>query len=477
MAKFNQNRRKAYSKSGAPDQRTTEGKAMIGQERLEIFRSLMDDIEAGTITAEQAMKKLDKGVQSVVSSTQQLNKLVQENEKASKGLVGSLKGAFGFLLDETKLKIAQEDLNQAIRDNDKDKAKAAAEQVQSLQKQNKAAQEAYNDFKAFFPGFIEFLENVDKVRNVFGQISKRLGRGGPIVAGLLIGLAVLVNFVKQANALSQEFGGGLKANLKIAGALKTNTIRAKLFALSAEQVRSSFDAIANTFDDVSVDSAKFAVDLAKVSRDTGVSAENVANLISLFNPLTNGSRQLSLDLVESVSSLARAQGVASGVLIDELASNADLFASFIGKGEQNLIKAAAAAKKVGVEFGSIVELGDGLLDITERINKEQTLSTILGKQISLERFTALNAAGDTVAAQQELARLLKNTADLSPQLRRLFAAELNLGVADIQRLTGLRSGMPMAGGGGTAGMSAYEKETISIYKKIEKNTKQTAENL
>ncbi|HAI36816.1 MAG TPA: hypothetical protein DCM40_01070, partial [Maribacter sp.] len=137
---------------------------------------------------------------------------------------------------------------------------------------------------------------------------------------------------------------------------------------------------------MSVASAKFAVDLAKVSRDTGVSAENVANLVSLFNPLTNGSRQLSLDLVESVSSLAQAQGVASGVLIDELASNADLFASFIGKGEKNLIKAAAAAKKVGVEFGSIVELGDGLLDITERINKEQTLSTILGKQISLERF-------------------------------------------------------------------------------------------
>ena len=124
-----------------------------------------------------------------------------------------------------------------------------------------------------------------------------------------------------------------------------------------------------------------------------------------------------------------------------------------------------------------MELGDGLLDVTERINKEQTLSTILGKQISLERFTALNAAGDTVAAQQELASLLRNTADLSPQLRRLFASELGLGVADIQRLTGLRGGMPMAGGGGTAGMSAYEKETISIYKKIEKNTKQTAENL
>jgi len=136
-------------------------------------------------------------------------------------------------------------------------------------------------------------------------------------------------------------------------------------------------------------------------------------------------------------------------LIDELAGNADLFASFIGKGEKNLIKAAAAAKKVGVEFGSIVELGDGLLDITERINKEQTLSTILGKQISLERFTALNAAGETVAAQEELSRILKETGTLNAQQTRMFASELGMGVADIQRLTGLRSGgMPMAGAGG-----------------------------
>ena len=217
----------------------------------------------------------------------------------------------------------------------------------------------------------------------------------------------------------------------------------------------------NTFGDVSVASARFAVDMARVSRNTGVSAENVANLVSLFNPLTNNSRELSLNMIETVSALAQAQGVASGVLIDELASNADLFASFVGKGVENLIKAAAAAKKVGVEFGSIVELGDGLLDITERINKEQTLSTILGKQISLERFAALNAAGETVAAQEELARILKETGTLNAQQTRLFAAELGMGVADIQRLTGLRQGgMPTAGGAPQGMFSAFEKKSI-----------------
>ena len=469
-----------FKKSGLQFQGVKKGEYEIAFNAANAteFRSIIKDVEAGTRSVDDAQKAVNEKLAGAVSKQLELNKLAKEEENSRGGLVNNVKRALGFSFQQNDLTRVQKQLTDAIESNDEERIKNAQELVSETQKLNKAQKEAFNDFKSFFPGFVNFLENIDKARGMFNQIAKRVGVvGGGIAAGLLIGLAVLVNLVKQANALSQEFGGGLKANRAIAAQLKLSNIRAKFFALSAEQVRSSFDAIASTFGDVSVASAKFAVDLARVSRDTGVSAENVANLVSLFNPLTNGSRQLSLDLIESVSSLARAQGVASGVLIDELASNADLFASFIGKGEQNLIKAAAAAKKVGVEFGSIVELGDGLLDITERINKEQTLSTILGKQISLERFTALNAAGDTVAAQEELARLLRNTADLSPQLRRIFASELGLGVADIQRLTGLRGGMPMAGGGGTAGMSAYEKETISIYKRIEKNTKQTAENI
>ena len=466
-----------FKKSGLQFQGVKKGEYEIAFNAANAteFRSIIKDVEAGTRSVDDAQKAVNEKLAGAVSKQLELNKLAKEEENSRGGLVNNVKRALGFSFQQNDLTRVQKQLTDAIESNDEERIKAAEKLVSETQKLNKEQKQAFNDFKSFFPGFVDFLENIDKARGMFKKISERVGklRGG-LAAGLLIGLAVLVNLVKQANALSQEFGGGLKANRAIAAQLKLSNIRAKFFALSAEQVRSSFDAIASTFGDVSVASAKFAVDLARVSRDTGVSAENVANLVSLFNPLTNGSRQLSLDLIESVSSLARAQGVASGVLIDELASNADLFASFIGKGEQNLIKAAAAAKKVGVEFGSIVELGDGLLDITERINKEQTLSTILGKQISLERFTALNAAGDTVAAQEELARLLRDTADLSPQLRRIFASELGLGVADIQRLTGLRGGMPMAGAVGATGdpMLDEAKKQTNELKNLNKNIKE-----
>ena len=443
--------------------------------RANVVADSVATIESGIKSFDKTIADLparvQKAYQPLISAQLQVNKLIKEEQDSRDGIYTSLLEGIGLRTKATTLEKAQAKLAKVIKDtkSSEQEKKDAQEAVKLLGQTKKLEEELVEDFEGLFPGLVAGVKGLQKGFRTINMIVMK----NPLflIPALLIGaLAVLVSLVKEANSLSQEFGGGVKANIKISAELKKQTLLAKQFALSAEQVRSSFDAIANTFGDVSVASAQFAVDLARVSRNTGVSAENVANLVSLFNPLTNNSRQLSLDLVESVSALAQAQGVASGVLIDELASNADLFASFIGKGEKNLIKAAAAAKKVGIEFGGIVELGDGLLDVTERINKEQTLSTILGKQISLERFTALNAAGDTVAAQQELASLLRNTADLSPQLRRIFASELGLGVADIQRLTGLRSGgMPMASVGGgndvvSINKAGFEQMTRAINK-------------
>jgi len=456
------------TKSGSPNMRFREN----------VVADSVATIESGIKSFDKVIKDLparvQKSYQPLISAQLEVNKLIKEEQDSRDGIYTSLLEGIGLRTKATTLEKARQKVQDAIKSGDKQEISDAQESLKLLGQTKKLEEELVEDFEGMFPGLVAGIKGLQKGFKTLNMIISK----GPIflIPMLLIGaLAVLVSLVKEANSLSQEFGGGVVANIRISRELTYQTLMAKKFGLSAEQVRSSFDAIANTFGDVSVASAQFAVDMARVSRNTGVSAENVANLVSLFNPLTNNSRELSLNMVETVSSLAQAQGVASGVLIDELAGNADLFASFIGKGAENLIKAAAAAKKVGVEFGSIVELGDGLLDITERINKEQTLSTILGKQISLERFAALNAAGETVAAQEELSRILKETGTLNAQQTRLFASELGMGVADIQRLTGLRSGgMPMASAGGGDDINTINKkgfETANrLLQKINTNT-------
>jgi len=425
--------------------------------------------EAG-VKYEKTLTNEQKKQVSLFQQINSLQKQVTERVKEQSSFVSGLTGEYGKQQQLRKIlkRLAEEELDATERAN-------LSEKVKGINQELEAAAKAGDAFQNLFPNFGSGIASLE---SGFKSIGTVLTSGPLALVAIVAGIAMaLMRIAKNVNATREQFGMSAKEALKLNFELKKAQLAAKAFGLSAEQVKESFDAVTQTFGIANGQAVQFSVQVARIARNTGLGVENTVELVSLFSAARNVSKDIALNMVEMVTQMASAEGVSRGILMKELASNADLFASFIGKGERNLIKAAAAAKKVGMEFGGLVELGDGLLDVTERINKEQTLSTILGKQISLERFTALNAAGDTVAAQQELARLLKNTADLSPQLRRLFAAELNLGVADIQRLTGLRSGMPMAGGGGTAGMSAYEKETISIYKKIEKNTKQTAENL
>ena len=450
--------------------------------RVGAVTDAVESIESGIKSFDKAIADLparvQKSYQPLISAQVEVNKLIKEEQDNRDGIYTSLLEGIGLRTKATTLEKARLKVQEAIKSGDEQEKIDAQESLKLLGQTKKLEEELVEDFEGMFPGLVAGVKGLQKGFRTINMIVMK----NPLflIPALLIGaLAVLVSLVKEANSLSQEFGGGVKANIKISAELKKQTLLAKQFALSAEQVRSSFDAIANAFGDVSVASARFAVDLARVSRNTGVSAENVANLVSLFNPLTNNSRQLSLDLVESVSSLAQAQGVASGVLIDELASNADLFASFIGKGTTNLIKAAAAAKKVGVEFGSVVQLGDSLLDITQQINKEQTLSTILNEQISLQRLAAANAADDNIAAQQALADIAEKIFTQTSGVQRRLAAEaLGVPLAELQRLRGLRrGGMPMAaGGGGNAELVELQKQT-RIAEENRKFNKRTSEKI
>jgi len=161
-------------------------------------------------------------------------------------------------------------------------------------------------------------------------------------------------------------------------------------------------------------------------------------------------------MIKSTAAMAELTGLSPGIIMNEIAGQADLFASHLGQSEQNLIAAVAQAKKLGMEFSSLNEFGDGLLDITERINKEQMLSAMLGKQVNLERAAMLQAQGDEVGFMNELSSQLQGVGHLTAQQRRLFSQEMGLATADVMKLAGLKSGMATKGSA-TPGQNPYEQ--------------------
>jgi hypothetical protein len=377
-----------------------------------------------TLTADQKVQ---------VSIANQLKKIYGDINDRVKEQSSFLSGITG----ELRLQKEIEDLREKVLDESNANIKEDQKTLQDLTKQLDIAKATTDSFGKIFPNIGASMAQMEQSAIAFGNVLM-----GPLgwLALLAGAVTILMKMVKQANEIRGQFGVTLREARKLNFELKRASIRGKAFGLSAEQVRESFDAIAVKFGDISQASVDLSVELARVARNTGLGVDKTTELVSLFSAANNESRQAALNSIELVSQLASMEGVAPGAVMSELAEQADLFASFINRGQENLIKAAAAAKKVGMEFGGLVQLGDGLLDITERINKEQVLSTILGKQVSLQRFTILNAQGKINEAQEELASQLKGINQLSAQQLRFFSESLGVATSDLVRLTGLSTG-------------------------------------
>ena len=287
-----------------------------------------------------------------------------------------------------------------------------------------------------------------------------------IGAAIIAATTALIAFAKQTNEIRENLGVSATNAAKLNIQLQIAKVRGKAFLLEAEKIESAFDALTDEFGVANGEVVSLSVELARVARNTGISAEQAAQFTSLISAATGQSKELAIASIESLAAFAELEGVAPGKILQELAENADTFASFIGNSEKELVRAAAAAKKLGANFDTLVGFGDELLDVSERINKEQLLSTILGKQISLERFTALNAQDRLGEAQEEFRRQLQGINSLTSQQIRLASDVLPGGVAELRRLTGNVAGIT-AGAPATRVINQSDLgETNSILKDI-----------
>ena len=451
-----------YKKSGASFKGIKETEF-----NLKTVLDLTDQVAAGTITLKEAYKEMgDIALPGILDKTKKLNELTSESEKTQKGLLQSFKAGLGFSLDSNKIKKIEKDLSQAILDNDTQRIQLLTEMIDKQSEMNEDIKTANDGFEDMFPGIvggIKKMQGAMSTLNAIMAINPLLALATVILAATMY----LISLVKGANDLRAEFGGSLKHMVGINFELQKASLMAKRFGLSSDQIKESFSATANKFGEISKSSVAFSADMARVARNSGLTADQAVEMVALFQGMAGGSKEVALSMIESVTKMAELTGLSPGVIIGDLAENADLFASYIGDGVQNLIAAEAAAKKVGASFTDLVDLGDGLLDITDRINKEQMLSAMLGREVNLERAAMLHAQGDELGYQQEIASMLEGMSNLNSTQIRLFTSELGLATSTATKLAGL-SKTGMGSPAQTPGQNPYEQ---ARYKQGEKMLK------
>ena len=446
----------------AKDDKPRDGRTIAGK-----IDSKMAAVEAGTMKASKAVSSMKAEWQGITSATLEVNKLLKTQDDQHKGIYGSMLKGIGLTKDhtshmsdlQTKLKDLQDN---ATKERAKsvtgynDQVKGIEEAITAAKKMEQAQKEAIGEFEGLFPGLTSGVKKLQAGFKTLNTIMK----ANPLlaIAAIVIGIvAMMIKWAKAVNEVVEKFGVTRAEARKINVQLTLTNIKMKMWGISTEQIASSMDALANTFGEVSPAMVRFAGDMALTARNAGITAEEAASMVSLFQASHGATKQVALDMITSTKEMAALTGLSPGVILSELAEQSDLFASHLGQSEQHLIAAVAQAKRLGMEFGALNEFGDGLLDVTERINKEQMLSAMLGKQVNLETAARLQAQGDEVGFMNELSSQLQGVGELNAQQRRLFSQELGIATGDMMKLTGLQSGMAQKSAA-VPGQNPYEQQ-------------------
>ena len=223
------------------------------------------------------------------------------------------------------------------------------------------------------------FEAARKVRQEFSQIARDSGD-------------VRINSIDLAKAQG-ELIKSLGLSVKASGEVSQNFIR------NSEYLGASVEAAGN---------------LERIIAVTGGNSTEFSNSLALAANETGKIYGVNLPLAKVVEKINNLQGATLSYLMDS---------------PDALAKAVAMSEKLGVEFGKIRSIADGLTNFQSSITNEIEAEVLLNRNLNLEKARALAFRGDEVGLAQELSRQIGSLADFNNMLpiqQEAFAKALNM---------------------------------------------------
>lgn len=181
-------------------------------------------------------------------------------------------------------------------------------------------------------------------------------------------------------------------------------------------IREAYDAAAK-LKDVFQTSVLVSKDMqettALLAANIGVSAEDSAKVLQLFNSLSKSAGTTSDSLTKTTIQLAKSAGVAPKQIFEDMARSSQETLIFLGKNPMELMRTAIAARAAGTNLDSMAKSARGLLNFQDSINSEMEASALLGKSVNFQLARQLAFSGDIEGSRKAALNQIKQAGDLS----------------------------------------------------------------
>ena len=404
----------------------------IATELNNLRQTARDDLkEMGTLT---------QVLFNIKQKEKDINKVLNEQGGIKRSITNDLVRDTKTLVDE------QENVNQAIRDG--------------------------------LPGLVSLADSADQFRKTFGALLS----ANPmlvLLAGAIALTKAFVGFQSAVTEVRKDLGLSFTNSVAVLGATKAIAVAAKGFGLEISDIQEAQAAIRNDLGASVMESVKLSLSFARTAAATGQSSEDLAKTLSIMESISGSSREVLLNQIRTNAAMIEAAGVAPALVMRDIASNAEFFATFARDGGQNLIEAGIAARKLGLSLNDVASITESLLDFESSIEASLQASVILGRQINTDRARKLALQGKEKELVDEIRRIVGGEAEfeamLGPQ-RQVLARAVGLNVEQLARLVRNNTATSVAAtaGGGedpvVSVISTTANETNRLLGKVVRNT-------
>jgi hypothetical protein len=216
--------------------------------------------------------------------------------------------------------------------------------------------------------------------------------------------------------------------------LKTVTIDMMHLGATFDDVAKSINEIANEFTGLVAQDRDLLKTTTALSKQFGIAEGTSVKFLKTLGGISGNSASSQRSMIGFAQKMAQASGVPLGKIMEDVANASDDVRVYVGSSAVSMIKAATAARMMGIDLNKAASSAEKLLQFESSISSELKASALLGQNVNFNYARQLAFNKDIIGANKEILKITKqvNFNQLNPIQQKAFADAAGKSVGELQ---------------------------------------------
>jgi len=334
----------------------------------------------------------------------------------------------------------------------RENSSAISDTVNELEEERQKSEDILNNIDLIRDGVIDTNSVTGALKSSFnflfektGLIIKDLGNLGKLIEGSASSGAFLAEILKvgyENFKLFDKAAVSVRSNLgvlpgqakELESLIKQVGIESMHLGATFDDIAKSINEITNEFNRSVAEDTKLVTTTTALAKQFGITEAVSAKFLKTIGGISGKSTSSQRAMLGFAQKMASAAGVPLAKIMQDVSEATDDVRIYIGASATSIIKAATAARMMGIDLNKAAASAQKLLDFESSIASELKASALLGQNINFNYARQLFFNKNIIGANKEILRLTKqvNFNQLDPIKQKAFADAAGKGVGELQ---------------------------------------------